>query len=650
MLKKIMNPRRPGLSPRNPAEILLAFSLSLAALTLLVLSGCKVTDPGTPFDNGAPTARITVAPQDGDTVNHYFTLNWAGNDGDGQIAGFHIEVDLVEISFTTRTDTTMAFASPLDSTPAQHTFAVVAEDDEGRLSAADSRTFFTVNYRPGVSFDPVGTVSENATVTKGFQIRLAGSDPNPSLFFLSLSTDSVNWTPWSADSVFLFADPRLHTVSEDQTVTQVDDDGDGETDEEESDRQDNDNDGRVDEDTKGLYNTGTVIIPSMNLPNGLLTIYGRCKDAGDALSPTIVRHVTVRSDVVPRVRSDVTGLYGTSNFYADGSIYFRRQTDIETQIVFSGQLSDSTVSGGLNSYRYQRGDSAWSDWFSSTTLHYVGLAAGEHRFKFVARDMGGVVSVDTTQFSIRLIEQHLTRNVLIVDETKDQGLSREALVDSHYHALFTGHNWTEIDYLERGGYLSPYDLSEVGLVMYHADDRSEIKLGENLRILQEYLGKGGRLILSGYDLMGPGAFAADQTIDSLGFNASTFGRDYLQLISTNRTLANPRIVTGMSGVGIFAVPLPLDTVKIPSSFGDALDRCWVFQPLGHVRPIATIVTSNPTDPAQLRFQTRVCAYLYDQSFRVAVFGVPLYFVELAPLQTVFATLVDEMLAGISDNQ
>lgn len=647
--------------PRSLAYLAVAkLAVATLATAVVILTGCSVKDKGAPFENHAPTATLTTAPQNGDTVNHYITLTWSGNDGDGSVAGFHLLVDDAEIAFTTRTDTTMAFSSPQEGVPAHHTFAVIAEDDEARRSVASTRDFYTVNFRPSVAFDPVGSEDENARVTKGFQMRLVASDPNPSLMYFSISTDSVNWTSWSSDSVFLFADPRLHAVPEDNTLTQVDDDNDGAVDEEQSDRIDNDGDGRIDEDTRGLYNPGVVILNSSALSAGPLTIYARCKDAGDAVSATTVRHVTVVSGIVPRVRTDVTGLYGTSNFYEDGSIYFRRQTDIETQIAFSGGLSDSTVSGSLNSYRYQRSyaefgntefvDSAWSDWFSSTTLQYIGLPAGEQRFKFVARDLAGSLSTDTTEFSIRLVEQHLTRQILILDETKDQGLTREAPVDSQYHALLQGYDWHEIDYIERGSYLSPYDLSNVGLVLYHADDRTEIKLADNLRILREYLGKGGRLILSGYDLMGPGAFAADQSVDTMGFAAGSFGREYFQLISTNRTTANPRIVVGMTGLNEFARPMPLDTAKIPSSFGEALDRCWLFQPLGHCRSIANVVTNHPDDPAQARFQGRVCAYLYDQSFRVAVFGVPLYFVETVPLQQTFATLIPQMLEGITDNQ
>jgi hypothetical protein len=81
-------------------------------LSLLWLVGCEVSDPGTALSNQAPSTSLTVAPLEGDTVNHLVALRWAGNDPDGEIVGFYLKIDDEAEYLVTATDTIIAFAAP----------------------------------------------------------------------------------------------------------------------------------------------------------------------------------------------------------------------------------------------------------------------------------------------------------------------------------------------------------------------------------------------------------------------------------------------------------------------------------------------------------------------------------------------------------
>ncbi|MBI5059669.1 hypothetical protein HZB60_07820 [candidate division KSB1 bacterium] len=644
------------------SRLILVF-VSITTLLILFGAGCTVQDKGAPYENETPRAWITVAPNDSAVANHYLSLRWAGNDGDGTVAAFRLFVDNVQISYTAATDTTMAFASPTDSGSAPHTFGVIAVDDEGRESARAERFFYTVNYAPSLDFDADGSVADGSTVSPGFRITLAASDPNPSLFFYSVSLDGENWTPWVSDSQFLFGNPRLHSSESDSTVAEIDDDGDGSVDEEKENGVDDDNDGRVDEDTRGLYPDGSYVVSTVGRESGPLTIWARVKDAGDASSPIISRSVTLDATLRPAMDSTVTGVYGTSNLYPDGSQYFQRQTDIETSIAFSASFAEDGT-GMVNSYRYQYlGDSlcldsigqpvpCWSDWIQTGVLHFVGLPAGDHGFRFIARDLAGNTTPDTMTFAIHLVEPHLRRKVVIVDESFNTNITPEDSVNAFYRSLFAAYETVEIDYLGRGSFLSPFDLSDAGLLVYHAEDRSDLHLTENTRIMRDYLSRGGRMVLSGWDLLRPLAPGAQDTV--LGFAGGSFGHDFLKLNSAECTpfgqgsVPTPRFARGW--VGATGYPnCPIDTLYIhnlPRTRG--VEQTWVFRPQGQCRIIGNLVVRDPSDPIQAYYADRPVAYIYDQSFRIAVFGFPLYFVDRSSAHALMDDLAEELLQGLSN--
>jgi hypothetical protein len=590
--------------------------LFLFALVGVVIwfGGCTVSDKGTPLANQLPSAVLTFAPQDGDTVNHYIPIHWAGNDPDGVVAGFLLilgdSTGARDSVFTTSYDTTIAFAAPEDSVVVFHTFEVRAIDNEGAFSPIDSasnwREFYTVNYKPTAVFVNAGSVPNGASVGTGFRMTLKGSDPNPSALTFCVAIDTAaNWI-CSSDSIFLFGSPTLDVQPE-----------------------------------------HTVLVPNDALTTGQShIIYARVMDAGGAASSVISRTVNVEADHVPTLDTTVTGTYAGTNIYGDGSVYYAQNS--ETHLVWTANAL--AYHGEINAFRHQIGDSAWSRWISSSEIVFSDLPVGDYRMIVVARDLAGTLSLPDT-FTLRIVEQHLTTQIVIVDETRNgtgvPGSPNDVQVDAFYDSLFTGLNTDHIDYSVQG-YVSPLNLKDAGVVMWHADDKAEFRLADNTRILREFLDRGGRLILSGWDVMAP----FSSTLDSVFFLTTSFS--YTKLHSEWAVRNTSRTGTGFSGDHNYP-GCQVDSLKVPASWHGTMDKLWTFRPRGEAIVIGRLTVSDPgTNP----LVGRPAAYIYDLSFRVAVFGVPLYFCYTDQVYNLFRDpgndpnfvgIVDQMLAGLSAN-
>ncbi len=619
-------------------------------------AGCSVSDKGSLLPDQVPVTTLTVAPLEGDTVNHYIELRWTATDPDGDVVAFHLKVDDQLLTTTSSRDTTIGFPAPNDGEIVQHTFTVSAIDDNGMEGPAASRMFYTVNFSPVAAFDPDGSVPNNANVGQGFRMTVAFVDSNPSTIMYAISVDdTVNWV-WSPEAAFLFADPRLHKYSDDQTVAGVDDDGDGLVDEELENRDangnriDDDHDGRLDEDTRGLFPEHIQVVPNDELVPGPHTIYARVVDAGGALSPIISRTVTVLADQTPTMNQAVTGTYDGRDIYADGSVYAVHNA--ETKLVFSATAAQ--YRGEINGYSYHaarldsvRGDSLISNfdvWSSSPELVFQSLPAGEYEIRMLARDIAGALS-DTNTYELRIVNQHLSTNVVIVDETRNgtggPGSPTDAQVDDFYASIFDGLSWTQVDYDQ--GPVTPNKIKDAGVIMWHADDKTDIKLADNTRIIGEFLDKGGRLIISGWDVLGTFTLGAG---DSTEYLSTSFPYTRLHLFGAARnTGAAPRTSIGIQGIDNYPSCF-VDSTKLPPSWHGALDKVWTFDPRGETRVLAVLAVNDPgADP----YEGRPVVYVYDLSFRVTVIGLPLYFCYQEQVHSLMRDpggIVDQMLAGL----
>lgn len=582
------------------------FLLLLCAV--IIFSSCEVSDPGSPLANRPPTTTITSAPQNGSTVNHYLTLRWSGNDGDGEIAGFNMYIDGELVALTQRTDSSISFASPATGELVSHTFKIQAVDDDGAVDPdAPQIQFFTSNVAPTCAFSSDNTVRPNSNVAPGFRIKLEADDANRSGVWFAVSIDdTIDWSAWSTDSVFMFANLSL-----------------------------------------GDFPGGLVALSNAELTEGNHTIYARCRDSGSAISNTISLPVNVSFAHTP-VMGELTARYNhgiaSDSLYPDGSIY--RTNNAELVVAF--EASAFSYRGVVHSYRYRESEGAWSTWVEVPELVLTDLPIGIYEYEFQARDVAGALS-DTAIFFANLVDQQLSDSILIIDETRDfnggPGTPTDGAVDDFYAALVEGFEARAIDLQARYNqdtvyYVSAHDVENIGLIIWHADDRNTFQLGDFRRILSEFMQRGGRVIFSGWDIMR--AFTPSDTL--VEYSGSMFEYRYLRAFTAARASGNENLVAQATGfIGENGFPnVEVDSTKLLPFWHGAMPRAWIFEPRGECTTIGRLTTIDPD-----YFQNgEVTAYYYDLSFRVAVFGVPLFFYKQPHVEALFDVLLPRMLLGL----
>ncbi|MDP8228806.1 MAG: hypothetical protein P9M15_05075 [Candidatus Electryoneaceae bacterium] len=522
-----------------------------------------------------------------------FHIRWFGYDPDGRVTGYYLQVDDGPEVWTTNGDSAIAFESsvndpgnPGKTYPMEHTIKVTAVDNEDvRDPSPAERLFFAVNDIPVVtSFS--ADFADDDTVGSAIDFSVVWEDENSSGVFFRVLVDGEAVTEWEIYSSFQFCDTSDPSI------------------------------------TAGIE--GTYLIDVTELPTGVCTLAVEVKDWGGAVSDPVERRIVVVDGKQP-VITGVTGLYGTSEFYADGSIFY--QQGRVTTMTIAGSADD--YFSGVQGYRYSYdGGAVWSTWSGATIS--LDLSAGDYDFLLQCRDYAGSISeVDTFQLSI--VQADFTgQTILVIDETRDgngrPGSPDDEQCDEFYAYTLSGltaDGWTvtDIDYIAHGEYVSPRDVFNQRIVIWHADDITQKFLGDNLRILQEYLDRGGRLILSGWDVMG--TFTGD---DSTGFGG--FAGTYLRVASGMRDPSRntARGLVGVEGDATFGYPaLSWDPEKASSRWV-GLDRCWVLYPSRRTDAFCGWVGSDPASP----YEGGACVL---RNFHPAIawktitFGFPLYFMQ-----------------------
>ncbi len=585
--------------------------LSFLSLLLIAIAGCEVSDPGSAIPNQPPITHLVLAPTDSTEFNHFTHLKWSGTDPDGDISGFWILVDAETLMFTTAFEDTIAFYAPGDTT-VPHRVQVTAVDNEGLVDPSPpSRFFYATNTRPTLAFAS-GSLEDGAVTGRGFAIELDGEDPNPSSLYYSIAVDDslAGWQPWSMHSTFLFCDKSLDFLP---CTTQ----------------------------TWRNVPCTAALIDKNTLTAGEHTIYARVKDAGEALGIGMISvNFTVVEGIRPAMDTIVTGVYGADDFYLDGSVFYR--TNRETQITFSATPGGE---GQINAYRYHLGAGTFTSadpWQQAAEIVMLNAPAGEYTYQIMARDVAGEPS-DTITYSIYILEPEFTNNILIVDETRDgtgnPGSPDDEQVDNFYANIMGTRPFSEVDYATHqvGGvsYLSPLDVYQSGLIIYHTDDRANYNLEATRGILAEYMDRGGKVIFSGWNLLEPFGIAGPDSgyYSATGAEPARFAYNYLRLFYANR--AAGREAAGITGVGGYP-DIMIDPTKVPSSWNATVDKCWTFNNRGETFTTGTFDAADD----ESRYQGRHCAHVYlGPTYSVAVFGIPLYFCD----ETQAGAFMDQLL-------
>ncbi len=451
---------------------------------------------------------------------------------------------------------------------------------------------------PNIDFDPAGSVPDNANVGFGFRMTVAPSDEDQDLTYFSIAVnDSNQWSDWSAFPAFLICDTSL-----------------------------------------GLFPQDVTLISNSALTLEWNTLYFRAIDSRQVLSPVISRTLNVLADRVPIMDSTVTGVYAGEEIYPDRSAYFVSGAAMALTL----HADASPYRGEINAYRCRDAEGNWSDWFPDPELNFADIPPGDYPLQVMARDIAGV-STDIRPMSIHVVAFALTDTLVIVDETRNgpggPGVPNDAQADSFYHEVLVDYHYRDHDYTVFQ-FVSPYTLRNAGMVIWHADDKAELMLDNNTRVLDEYLSRGGRLILSGWDVFGSLGWSGD----SLEFDSTDFGfRDLCAVSGRRDPSVAPRHSTGFSGDNGFPT-CQIDSAKLPASWNGAMDRLWTFDPRAQATVIGRLTVNNPGENP---LEGRPAAYICDLGFRVAVFGVPLYFCRFDQVSALMDTLVPLMLLPTS---
>ncbi len=172
----------------------LVICLVSCALLAAVLAGCGRHVAALMVDNQRPTVSLSGAPAPLSEASYIVRLRWTALDPDGQVATFRYAVDPpldADTTWTTLTlrELTLTFPStePPDPLPApgqrltardQHTFVLLAIDNEGLRSAPAIRSFTSRTIVPFTTILSPRPSSVAASTLTAVTIRWQGSDPD----------------------------------------------------------------------------------------------------------------------------------------------------------------------------------------------------------------------------------------------------------------------------------------------------------------------------------------------------------------------------------------------------------------------------------------------------------------------------------------
>lgn len=169
------------------------------------------------LENVLPTVQITDGPTD-NTVDTTPTFTYSGTDNDGTISGYWVGIDT---NPPTTWTTSTSWTSPALSL-GNHTFYVVARDNEGGLSNASSLSFevIYISNPPTVSIDS-GPTGDTDDTTPTFTYSATDNDGTIAGYYVGIDTNP----PTTATNSTSFTSSSLSPGSHTFYVYAVDDSG-----------------------------------------------------------------------------------------------------------------------------------------------------------------------------------------------------------------------------------------------------------------------------------------------------------------------------------------------------------------------------------------------------------------------------------------
>lgn len=236
------------------------------------------------------------------------------------------------------------------------------------------------------------------------------------------------------------------------------------------------------------------------------------------------------------------------------------------------------------------------------------VAAGTEYFYKIAAVFDAnrnYISTFSNEVSGSSIEFSLDQGILLVDETAQGSptFPSNAEVDSFYHFLLDGYDYTDWDVDETG--LPPLsELAKYSSVVWHSDEVFSTQFTANEYSLKSYLLAGGNMFISGWKhLPNPSLLyetylhVADPIYNSTADFSGTFGL-----------------------LGLYDLDVLQDKVPL-AQWGDNLGYIYKFTPLDEAETIYTY-NSFLNDP---EWENKPCALCYIGDYNLYLLGFPLYY-------------------------
>jgi len=288
----------------------------------------------------------------------------------------------------------------------------------------------------------------------------------------------------------------------------------------------------------------------------------------------------------------------------------------------------------IKDYSVKVDDGEWSEWIVDTTYaippeSFPSQLEGDHKVYVRSRNSAFVPDSIPAEINISLILPTHDKEWLVIDDTKDntsgteKGTDEE--VDTFYESILEGvihDNWD----IAQSGSVPKNVLGQYRYVMYHSDDHRETKLYAESDALAEYLKTGGRLFLTGWNVLS----AFDDVGSSDEIQMDDFISDLLHIAEANEISA-----AKMSGVVTTDEDTLITDLSKFYSFRDGMHKVYA---LDELRPFAEpmFYYDSAIDTSYSGLNGRVIgAGYYNSEYEVVTNGFPLFYLMLDDAKAVF---------------
>lgn len=376
----------------------------------------------------------------------------------------------------------------------------------------------------------------------------------------------------------------------------------------------------------------------------------RAVDNSGNVDPTPASRTLFTIQTIPP-KTEILGPRDGEEFFAvpQVSVWFPGIT-----VRFSGDDKDGSVVA--YAWSVDGGEFHWVDAKDTVVVikpnDFAEPLDGEHTIKVISKDDTELIDPVGDDISIDLVVPSFERDILILDDTREQGDLAlrnvpDDTVDAFYEDIFGWNNNYDID--ERNmltrGFPSKRILGRYRLAIWHSDDGKNSFFTNNESAIQSiisYLNVGGDLIIGGKGIIDPWYPPADP-ITGLGhpiiMEQNSFSTEYLHLIETELSGLEGNF-TGATGVARGFPDIEIDPSKINPNFPhNGLGNLVVTAVLkgGFTRDLMVYQGSDPFN------QGLPCAIRYfGDVYDLAFIGFPLYMIKKDDARVFASALLKNM--------